>query len=100
MGRGWVLPCQAVERVDAKWPGWIRVRLVDADGRAWFFVDKVPIFADFGPDATMPASVHLVCDIVAQAGHRAVVEPRWHVEAEDGTRQFTVHVDQLGPPED
>jgi hypothetical protein len=42
MERGWSLRCEAVAWVDTEWPGWIRVHLEDADGRAWYLVDKVP----------------------------------------------------------
>jgi hypothetical protein len=95
MERGW-LPCEAVEWVDVEWPGWIRVRLLDADGRAWFFVDKVPIFyADSGPGTAMPAPVRLACDVVGEDGGQLVVVPRWSVEAEDGTTRFRVRRDQL-----
>ncbi|MFG3708476.1 hypothetical protein ACGF7U_27595 [Micromonospora sp. NPDC047670] len=36
------LRCEVVAWVSQDFPGWVRVRLVDADGRSWFFVDKVP----------------------------------------------------------
>lgn len=95
-----LLRCEAVEWVDVEWPGWIRVRLLDADGRAWYFVDKVPMFdADFGPETRMPVPVQLACDVVGEDGDRLLVVPRWSVEAEDGTTQFRVRRDQLEPTE-
>jgi hypothetical protein len=101
MARGWSLPCEAVEWVDVDWPGWIRVRLVDADGRAWFLVDKVPVFGqDFGPKTQMPVRVDLRCDVVAEDDDQVVVvAPRWHVEAEDGTSRFRVRRSHLEPVE-
>jgi hypothetical protein len=98
-----MLLCRAVEWVDVECPGWIRVRLLDADGREWFLIDKVPIFnADFGADIAHAcfSSVQLACDIVGQKGDRVVVEPRWRVDAEDGTTQFDVQMDQLLPADD
>ena len=38
------LRCEVVAWVSQEFPGWVRVRLVDADGKSWFFVDKVPVF--------------------------------------------------------
>ena len=98
MEREWLLPCEAIEWVDTDWPGWVRVRLIDADGQPWFLTDKVPIFfADFGPDTAMPVAVHLACDIVGEDGDRLLVVPRWHVVADDGTCEFSVRRDQLQP---
>lgn len=102
MERGWSLRCEAVEWVDADWPGRIRVRLVDADRRAWFLVDKVPVFfaQDFGPETPMPVPVDLLCDVVAEEDDQVVVvAPRWDVEAEDGTTRFRVRRSDLMPVE-
>ncbi len=88
--------CEAVAWVDADWPGSIRVRLDDANGRAWHLVDKAPVFGvDLDPGTPMPAPVQLLCDVVGEEGEQVVVVPRWSVEAEDGTRQFRVRRDQL-----
>jgi hypothetical protein len=97
MEGGWSLRCEAVEWVDHDWPGWIRVRLVDADGRAWFLVDKGPIFGvDIGPKTEMPIPVQVLCDVVDNDGDQVVVVAlRWSVEAEDGTSQFRIQRDQL-----
>jgi hypothetical protein len=99
--QGWSLRCQAVEWVDADWPGWVRVRLVDADGRAWHLVDKVPVFGgDFGPETPLPVPVDVHCDVVGEDGDQLViVEPRWDVSAEDGTSQFRVRRSDLEPTE-
>jgi len=88
--------CEVVEWIDTGWPGWIKVRLVDADGTAWFLVDKVPVFGvDFGPETELPAPVELYCDVIDDDGQTVIVAPRWNVEAEDGTSQFRVRRDQL-----
>lgn len=97
MERAWSLRCEAVEWIDIEWPGWVRVRLVDSDERAWLLVDKVPVFGlDVGPEAPMPIPVGLVCEVVAEDDDQVVVVvPRWQVEAEDGTTRFRVRRDQL-----
>jgi hypothetical protein len=99
---GWSLQCEAVEWVDTDWPGWIKVRLIDAGGRAWFLVDKVAVFGfDFGPETELPAPVALYCEVVGDDGDQTVVvTPRWDVQAEDGTSQFRVGRNQLERIED
>ena len=100
MERAWQLACEAVEWANVDWPGWVRVRLFDADGRAWFLVDKVPVFGlDLELGAPLPATVMLACTVVEEDGDRVVIVPLWSVEAEDGTVQFRVRLDQLEPVE-
>jgi hypothetical protein len=94
--RGWSLRCEAVAWVDMEWPGWIRVRLEDADGRPWYLVDKAPVFGvSLESEARMPLRLQLLCDVVGEDGDQVVVVPRWSVEAEDGTTQFRVRRDRL-----
>jgi hypothetical protein len=96
MEQGWSLRCEAVAWVDTNCPGWIRVRLDDADGHAWYLVDKAPVFGiDLDPETRMPLPLRLPCDVVGQDGDQVIVVPRWSIEAEDGTRRFRVRRDQL-----
>ncbi|WP_422742711.1 hypothetical protein ACN27B_30165 [Micromonospora sp. WMMD754] len=95
-----LLRCEAIAWVDEDWPGWVRVRLVDADGRNWFFVDKVPIF--FAEDGTLPGTAlprpaFVRCHVVVQQEDQVLVVSTApdHVEAEDGTTQFRVRPNQL-----
>ena len=95
----WSLAGEAVEWVDTDgWPPVIRVRLVDADGREWHFIDKVPIFVeDLDPTTTMPAPVGILCRVVDDdgSGTISVQIDRDRPESEDGTTRFRVHCDQL-----
>jgi hypothetical protein len=95
----WSLACEAVGWVDTNgWPSVIRVRLVDADGREWHFIDKVPIFVeDLDPTTAMPAPVGILCRVVADdgSGTISVQIDRDRPEAEDGTTRFRVRRDQL-----
>ncbi|MFG3422086.1 hypothetical protein [Micromonospora sp. NPDC048063] len=95
-----LLRCEAIAWVDEDWPGWVRVRLVDADGRIWFFVDKVPIFFvddDIFPGAALPRPAFVRCHVVGQQEDQILVVSTApdHVEAEDGTTQFRVRPNQL-----
>ena len=90
--REWSLRGEAVAWVDEEWPGWVRVRLDDADGRAWYVVDKVPVFGlDLALGAPLPVPVRLLCDVVGEDGDLVVIMLRWNVD----TRQFRVRRDQL-----
>ncbi|MBM0256183.1 hypothetical protein [Micromonospora sp. 4G55] len=78
------------------------MRLVDADGRTWFFVDKVPIFFvddDILPGAALPWPAFVRCHVVGQQEDQILVVSTApdHVEAEDGTTQFRVRPNQLEP---
>ncbi|MCW3818980.1 hypothetical protein ONA91_31535 [Micromonospora sp. DR5-3] len=94
-----LLRCEAIAWVDDDWPGWVRVRLVDADGRTWFFVDKVPIFFDEAilPGAPLPQLAFVRCNVVGQQEDQILVVSTVpdHVEAEDGTTQFRVRPSQV-----
>lgn len=97
-----LLRCEAIAWVDEDCPGWVRVRLVDAYGRVWFFVDKVPIFFvddDTLPGASLPRQAFVRCYVVGQQEDQILLvstDPD-HGEAEDGTTQFRVRPDQLQP---
>ena len=93
------LRCEVVAWVSQDFPGWVRVRLVDADGKSWFFVDKVPVFTggQLSADTPLPAPLHVRCGIVGRNDDRALVistQPDG-VEAEGGQRLFRVREDQL-----
>ncbi|RQX02764.1 hypothetical protein [Micromonospora inaquosa] len=93
------LRCEVVAWFSQDFPGWVRVRLVDADGKSWFFVDKIPAFTggQLSADTPLPAPVHVRCDIIGRDDDRALVistQPDG-VEAESGQRLFRVREDQL-----
>lgn len=93
------LRCEVVAWVSQDFPGWLRVRMVDADGQSWFFVDKVPVFTDaqLNADARLPAPVRVRCSIVGQDEDGALVISTQldGVEAEGGQTLFRVRGDQL-----
>ncbi|MEU8220535.1 hypothetical protein AB0C47_32750 [Micromonospora taraxaci] len=92
------LRCEAVSWVSQDFPGWVRVRLVDADNTSWYFIDKVPVFtADtLRLGSRLPALVHILCTIVGRDDGALVVSTAPHgVETEDGQCLFRVHAGQL-----
>jgi hypothetical protein len=96
----WRLRCEATDFVDDGWPPWIRVRLLDADGREWLFEDKIPIFGDadhINAETVLPTTVSMCCRVLADRGGGVVdVEiDRARPEALDGTTRFRVRRDQL-----
>jgi hypothetical protein len=106
MTGGWaLLHCEAVAIVDEHHPRWLRVRLLDAAGRPWFFVDKEPVFSSSSApirEPDLPAPVVIRCEVlgVSAAGIVMVSTARPDsAEAEDGTTMFEVRPDQVERPE-
>ena len=96
----WQLRCEATDFVDDGCPPWIRVRLLDPDGREWLFEDKTPMFGDaddITSDTALPAPVSIWCRILGERGGGVVdIEvDRGRPEAQDGTIRFQVRRDQL-----
>jgi len=99
-----LLSCDVVSWVRDDFPGWVRVRLTDVAGRAWFLVDKVPIFwVDATADSVFPAPAAVRCTVVdivhrpAEDGPPEVVVSTAvdGVVAEDGTDRFVVAGEML-----
>jgi hypothetical protein len=95
-----LLRCEAIAWEDHDWPGWIRVRLVDATGQSWFFIDKVPIFFsdDLVGAINFPAPVLVRCRVVSEGPGDVVTVSTAApdaVEAQDRTTTFQVRVDQI-----
>ncbi len=89
---------EAISWVDLDgWPPTIRVRLVDADAREWFFVDKVLIFdQDFDLTTPFPAPVGILCEILSATTDRVFVMTKdGRPDADDGTTRFVVRRDQI-----
>jgi hypothetical protein len=94
-----LLDCEVGGWVSDDSPGFIRVRLTDAAGRAWFLVDKVPVFdVEDTAESAFPLPVAVRCAVVRVSPHgrkeglpRVVVSTAVDgIAAEDGTDQFTV----------
>ena len=90
--------------VDDAQPGWVECWLTDAEGRAWAFVEKVPVISTEPLDAhsRYPRQGVIACRVVermADAGGRERVvidtEVPWGVAATSGETRFVVSHDQL-----
>jgi hypothetical protein len=88
------LPIEAV-------PGWVEAQVIDANGRAWFFHDKAPVFSgQLAVDDHLPADATIACTVIATddaAGTTVTIDTNVPdgVEATDGTTRFTVLAEQL-----
>ena len=89
--------------VDAAQPGWVECRLIDANGTAHIFVEKIPVVTleDLWADSSYPTRGEIACRIVARrtATGRAVctidTELPWAIESTEGTTRFDVYANQL-----
>ena len=90
--------------VEAAYPGFVECRLIDAHGREWMFVEKLPIVTaeDLGPDSNYPRSGVIACEIVEKTrtddGMEIVIIDTgrpWGIEATTGESRFAIHLEQL-----
>jgi hypothetical protein len=90
--------------LDASQPGFVEGTLVDAHGREWKLVDKVPVItdADLDEESTYPQPGSIACAFVRsrldETGREIVtVDTRlpWGVDATTEDTVFEVYRDQL-----
>ena len=95
---------QIVRFTDDAFPGWVACVLRDASGRAWEFVDKVPVFttALLDEDTVYPQPGVVACEIIGQRTdeHGRTLcaidtEHPWRVAATSGETQFEVFTHQI-----
>ncbi|MBL7258529.1 hypothetical protein [Paractinoplanes lichenicola] len=94
---------QAVRWVDVEWPGWVEVRLQEAEGSVAVIVEKAPVLSDdddFGPWTELPVPLEIACDVVgwevADEGHRVATVRLGHgVEDSEGRGTFRVREDDV-----
>jgi len=90
--------------VDDYQPGIVECKLVDAWGREWSFIEKVPVvsLADLDASSNYPQPGVIGCLVVERRQHadgREVViidtEEPWCIESTTGEHQFDVVPEQL-----
>lgn len=90
--------------VDDAQPGWVECRLIDAQGNAWRFIEKVPVVTTEDLDATSayPCLGVIACQIVrkrvdANANEIITIDTGapWGIASITGQTCFEVHLEQL-----
>ncbi|MBM7809886.1 hypothetical protein [Saccharothrix algeriensis] len=94
--------CAVTRWVDDAFPGWVEVRLVEADGTVAALTDKVPAFGLDGVTAgtPLPVPVELACRVLRRERDRhgrelVVVALRHGVADRSGRTEFAVPADQV-----
>lgn len=91
------------EYVSDEQPGWVRCSFVDAAGREWRFVEKVPVVsrANLTRGDSYPQPGRIRCRIISRSAAygrptaRIDMRDPWGIESVDGESEFEVFVDQL-----
>ena len=100
---------QGVNILIAKWvddrqAGFVECELTDAQGRAWRFVEKLPIVTrdSLNASSILPQPGVIACEVISNsvdAAGRAIAEIDtrlpWGVESTDGATRFVVRPEQL-----
>ncbi|MEW2506971.1 hypothetical protein AB0878_41600 [Amycolatopsis sp. NPDC047767] len=88
--------------VDEEFPGFVELRLAEADGTVVLITEKVPILTAENWDASTPLPMRfdLDCEVLRRerdpnGREVAVVELSYTVEDNDGRGRFTVPADQV-----
>jgi hypothetical protein len=89
--------------VDTSQPGFVECQLVDANDRAWLFIEKIPMVTTeaLGVHGEYPRNGAIACEIVGRAadsrGEIVIVDTSrpWDVESIDGISRFQIRPDIL-----
>ena len=85
---------QIVRYADDAQPGWVECQLVDAHGRRWSFIEKVPVvtLADLDPTSGYPQPGVIACEVLERDGEVARIDTArpWGVIAVGGETRFEV----------
>ncbi len=90
--------------VDDSFPGFVECKLIDAGGREWTFVEKVPVVTDAALDASTsyPRPAVLACRIVERRREPDGTEvvtidtaTPWGIESTSGVTRFDVRPEQI-----
>ncbi|MDI1477940.1 hypothetical protein [Polyangium sp. y55x31] len=85
---------QIVRFADESQPGWVECHLVDAHGRRWSFLEKVPVvtLALLDEQSEYPQPGIIGCEVVGRRGGIARIDTAqlWAIESTEGETQFDV----------
>jgi hypothetical protein len=89
---------------DSPQPGIVECQLVDAAGREWFFIDKVPTFTSIAVDgqSRYPQPGSIACAVIKKRrnsqGQKIITidtDKPWGVESTTGETTFDVRPEQI-----
>jgi hypothetical protein len=90
---------EIVRYVDATFPGFVECQLIDAHGRQWSFIEKVPVVTVDPLDAESgyPCPGTIACEVLEQTSETARVSTAtpWGVESVEGETEFEVPLECL-----
>jgi hypothetical protein len=95
---------EIVRWYDDHYPGWVECQLIDAHGKTWTIIEKVPVVtaADLDKDSAYPQPTSIKAALVAvirDPANRVIVTidtaRPWGIAAIDGTTRFEVWQDQV-----
>lgn len=83
-----------VRLIDPGFPGVVECQFMDAHGRRWLIVEKVPVVSrsDLGPSTTFPQPGVIACEVTERIGGLARIDTSrpWGVESVEGETRFEV----------
>jgi hypothetical protein len=83
-----------VRFVDDHQPGFVECQLIDASGRCWSFIEKVPVVTTDWLDASSkyPQPGVIGCEVVEREGQTVTIDTTkpWAIESVEGETRFTV----------
>ncbi|WP_430791654.1 hypothetical protein [Actinoplanes sp. G11-F43] len=97
---------EAVRRIEAEWPGWVEMRLREADGTTTAILEKVPVLlSDEQPptEPEIPSQIDVPCDVLERHQDAAdfpsvLVRLHFHIQDQNGRSVFRVpESDVTGP---
>lgn len=85
---------------DTDYPGTVRIEVIDADGKKWYFTEKNVVVDDdnlLSPDKKYPIDIPLACKIVKKDKDYITVSTQepWGLETEDGVSEFRMNASQV-----
>ncbi|MDI3282264.1 hypothetical protein [Polyangium sp. 15x6] len=85
---------QIVRFADDAQPGWVECHLIDAHGRRWSFLEKVPVvtLAPLDEQSEYPQPGIVACEVLTRRGGIARIDTAqpWAIESTEGETQFDV----------
>lgn len=93
------LRVEIVRYIDAAFPGFVELQLVDARGRRWTFHEKVPVVTleDLDGASRYPRPGTIACEIIEHNGQTARVSTArpWGIQSVEGETELEIPAELL-----